>query len=175
MATAYPSAGGSWCSQATLAQMALPALRALALATQKQDIAGVVEAAQRLAGLGPGLTPSGDDTLAGFAAVIALLGAQLSTDAAPREHIAAAIAATARPRTTMLSATLLAHAAHGEVAEPLGDLLLALVQPGAEHETLFQAAARLLSLGATSGCDALLGVLLGLQALSDETCAENVY
>jgi hypothetical protein len=148
-----------------LATMALPPLGALARAARQCDGAGVVAATCELAGLGPGLTPAGDDALTGFAAVMALLGTQLSAGVIPGEHIATAIAATARPRTTALSATLLAHAGHGEVAEHLGDLLLALAQPAGETGAVRQAADRLLRFGATSGGDALLGVLLGLQAV----------
>src|SRR5438034_7292149 len=41
-----------------LSRMALPRLQMLALASWRQDIAGVENATRRLAGLGPGLTPS---------------------------------------------------------------------------------------------------------------------
>src|SRR5258708_5716695 len=49
-----------------LAKIALPLLRLLIDASRQQDIAGVEAAARGLAGLGPGLTPSGDDALGGF-------------------------------------------------------------------------------------------------------------
>jgi len=67
-----------------LARMALPKLRMLELASWRQDIAGVEEATRGLAGLGPGLTPSGDDALAGFTSIMALLSPQLSADGASR-------------------------------------------------------------------------------------------
>ena len=155
-----------------LTRLARPALQALMRAAQQQDGAGAAEAACGLACLGPGLTPSGDDALAGFAAVMALLGQQLGSDAVPRDHIAQAIAAIAGPRTTRLSAALLAHAARGEVAESLGTLLLALARPvenspcgPAQGPDLLRAADALLACGATSGADTLLGVIAGLQAL----------
>ncbi len=151
-----------------LARMALPALRMLALASWRRDSAGVAEATCGLAGLGPGLTPSGDDALAGFAAVMALLSPYLSTDAAARDDIAAIIARVARPRTTALSAVLLAHAARGEVAEHLGKLLLTLALPAEASEAVLHAANYVLSFGASSGGDTLLGMLLGLRALEGE-------
>jgi len=151
-----------------LARMALPKMQLLARAAWEQDIAGVEEATRGLAGLGPGLTPAGDDVLAGFAAVMALLSARISADGTSRSHVAEVIAAVARPRTTVLSGVLLEYAARGEVAEQLGEVLLALALPAEESEAVLQAAEKLLAFGGTSGGDTLLGVLFGLRALERE-------
>ena len=70
---------------------------------------------QRLAGLGEGLTPMGDDLLCGYAAGLVIWHG--------RRDEARAIAAAAAPRTTALSATLLRHAARGELPEPAHALL----------------------------------------------------
>ncbi len=148
-----------------LGQIALPRLQLLAGASWRRDSTGVEVAACGLAGLGPGLTPAGDDTLAGFASVMALLSSRLSADTYSREHIAEIIAAVARPKTTRLSAVLLTHAAHGEVAEHLGNLFLALSLPTEGSETVLHVARHLLAFGATSGGDTLLGILLGLRTL----------
>jgi Protein of unknown function (DUF2877) len=68
-----------------------------------------------LAGLGPGLTPAGDDLLAGYIAGLVLLHGQRKK--------AARLAEDAAARTGSLSATLLRHAALGEVPEPVHKLL----------------------------------------------------
>jgi hypothetical protein len=68
-----------------------------------------------LAGLGPGLTPAGDDVLAGYVAGLVLLHGQRKR--------ATRIAEEAAVRTNSLSATLLHHAALGEVPEPVHILL----------------------------------------------------
>jgi hypothetical protein len=156
---------GQSAPETPLAQMALPMLRLLARASWQQNTTEIAQAVRGLAGLGPGLTPSGDDVLAGFAAVMALLSPYLSIDAASREHIAAHIAAEAQARTTRLSAILLAHAARGEVAEHLGEMLLALASPPESSSIVLRAADRLLAFGETSGSDTLLGVLLALRTL----------
>ncbi len=148
-----------------LQRLALPKLRLLARASWQLDRAGIEAAAYGLAGLGPGLTPAGDDALAGFAAVMALLSPYLSADAVPRKHIAETLMTVARSRTTKLSVVLLAHASRGEVSEQLGQMLLALSLPIEQSEQVLQAALHLLAFGATSGSDTLLGVLLGLQTL----------
>jgi len=64
----------------------------------------------RLAGRGPGLTPAGDDILCGYVAGLFLFH--------DRRDEAAEIAVRAALRTTRLSATLLRHAALGELPEP---------------------------------------------------------
>lgn len=144
-----------------LAKIALPLLRLLVRASRQLDILGIEKAARGLAGLGPGLTPSGDDTLGGFVGVMALLSSQLGPD---RTQLATIITNAARPHTTILSAKLLAHAARGELAEHVGDLLMSLTLPIEASEVVLQAAEHVLAYGACSGGDTLLGLLLGLQA-----------
>jgi hypothetical protein len=68
-----------------------------------------------LAGQGAGLTPGGDDILAGYAAGLVLWHGRRSE--------AEAIADVAAPRTTLLSATLLRHAARAELPEAAHALL----------------------------------------------------
>src|SRR5258708_3094975 len=82
-----------------LSRMALPALRMLALASWRRDSAGVAEATRGLAGLGPGLTPSGDDALAGFAAVMTLLSPYLTPPPSPPHDIPPPLPTTPRPPT----------------------------------------------------------------------------
>ena len=159
-----------------VARKALPMLRLLMQATGARNRAAVERAACGLLGLGPGLTPSGDDVLAGFISVMVLLSSRLSVDEQSYEDVALWIAALAPSRTTQLSATLLHYAAHGEVAESLGDVLIALASPVEAAEAVMQAARGLLQFGATSGGDTLLGVLLGLKmVLPFATYADTVY
>jgi len=159
---------GQQLQETPLSRMAMPKLRLLAQASWRQNIAGIEEAVRGLAGLGPGLTPSGDDVLGGFAAIMALLSPQLSADSLPRKYIASTIAAVAKPRTTMLSAVLLEYASRGEVSEQFGTLLLTLSYPVEASETILDAADSVLAFGASSGSDTLLGILLGLRALEGE-------
>ncbi len=70
---------------------------------------------ERLAGRGEGLTPSGDDLLCGYVAGLTLFHG--------RAEEATSLAEAAAARTTHLSATLLRHAARGELPEPAHALL----------------------------------------------------
>lgn len=118
------------------------------------DEPGRMQAAMlRLLGLGPGLTPSGDDVLCGLLASWRILPARLGIPA-PEVQLPADF----RGRTTALSATLLAWAARGVVLEPLLDVLWNL---GDEQERL----EALLGIGHSSGSDMLTGVILAARAL----------
>jgi Protein of unknown function (DUF2877) len=96
------------------------------------------EAAAALIGLGPGLTPEGDDVVAATAAVVA---AGPWPAAEKDAWLRVALGPDLRARTTSLSATLLELAAAGQVAEPLQALL------GGRREAL----ARLLRIGHSTG------------------------
>ncbi len=107
----------------------------------------------RLAGLGCGLTPAGDDWLAGM-----LLWAWLAHPQ-PRE-VGAAVVAAAVPRTNALAAAFLRCAALGECDIAWQELLVALT---AEQPDGIEAAlASVLAHGATSGADRLAGFLYPL-------------
>ncbi len=122
------------------------------------DLGRVTAFASRLAGLGPGLTPAGDDWLAGW---LVGLRAAAAVNASPPplalDAVARAVVGSARPRTTRLSLAFLQAAANGAVAQPWHDLLAALAD--AEPTLLRHAAAEIMRYGATSGSDMLAGFL----------------
>jgi hypothetical protein len=122
------------------------AVRRASVALNDGDLVGTVS---QLAGLGPGLTPSGDDVLAG----ILVVGA-LTERFSPSELRAAADTA----RTHDISRSFLRWAANGHSIEPVHDLLSA-VAAGRPTDDAEQAVA---AIGATSGHDLLLGLRLAL-------------
>lgn len=105
-------------------------------------------AAAALVGRGEGLTPAGDDVLAGF-----LVAAHAYRLPAPD---ARAVAAGSRGRTTRLSAALLRHAVAGESVPELTDLLLAL---DGRHDVP-AATDALLRIGHSSGTALAMGALV---------------
>jgi hypothetical protein len=109
------------------------------------DLDGAVDA---LAGLGPGLTPAGDDTLAGL---LLILGAH---------DRAAAVAAADRARTNDIARAFLAWAARGQSIEPVHRLLVS-----ADAGVAAAALANVLAFGHSSGADLAFGLRLGLRAL----------
>jgi hypothetical protein len=116
------------------------------------DFEQLQKGAVGLAGLGTGLTPSGDDFLCG-----AMLWAWLTHPAL--ESFCHAIAQAAAPRTTTLSAAFLRAASRGECSAAWHALLAALGESAGEQITA--AAQGVLAHGATSGADILAGFLWG--------------
>jgi hypothetical protein len=108
-------------------------------------------AAQALAGRGAGLTPAGDDVLAGL-----LLVARMRAGPGVEARLVA-VAETAR--THDISRAFLAHAARGRSVAALHDLLDAAAADDAAGAQ--EARDRLARIGHTSGLDLAYGVLAG--------------
>lgn len=115
------------------------------------DLAGVVE---RLAGLGPGLTPAGDDALAG------LLFARRVHEGEEAEP--ALLSAAAGARTTEIAAAFLSWAARGQALSPAHNLITAAER--GDRDGCVAAGAALASIGETSGADFALGLTWALAA-----------
>lgn len=116
--------------------------------------AGDPDSVGALLGLGPGLTPLGDDVLCGW----------LATAVAHRhpalDDVRSTVLLEAPRRTTTLSATLLDCASRGEGVPEFHGLLSAVaIQDAAAVE---QSVDLLLGIGETSGAGLLLGALLAL-------------
>ncbi|MGP4025170.1 DUF2877 domain-containing protein [Actinomadura sp. 3N407] len=136
---------------------------ALARCCAAGDLAGAVEAAERIVGLGPGLTPSGDDILCGLLVSLRLVGDAVRhgrTAVWLADWLGAAVTADAGTRTTALAATLL----HCAAAGGAGAEVAAVLRCVAGHEPPTAAVRRLLAVGHTSGTDLALGVLAGCRA-----------
>lgn len=129
------------------------------IAADRRTAAG---AARRLIGLGPGLTPSGDDALAGIESALHVAGH-------PMAGFLAAALADVDERTTTVAAAMLRHAARGDAAERVHRLLDGLLGP--DVAAIAPAIAAATRWGATSGSDLLAGVLLGLDAATGTAAA----
>lgn len=134
--------------QASILQFSNSLARALAIA----DLPSSMMAAKRLAGSGIGLTPSGDDFIMG-----ALYAAWIIHPPETAARIAKEIATTAAPMTTSLSAAWLNAAAKGEAGILWHKLFDALIS--GETSTIEFHMSNILSIGATSGADALAGFI----------------
>lgn len=140
-----------------------PGPAALAAYCSAGDLAGTVEVAESLVGLGPGLTPSGDDVLAGLLLALRLLGGAIRGGTRAvwlADWLGAAVTCHAADRTTSVSATLLHCAARGQAAAEVATLLRAF----AGQEAAAPAMARLLAVGHTSGADLAWGLAAGCRA-----------
>ena len=142
-------------------------LRALVDALRQIDEPGAEDEAMALLGLGPGLTPSGDDALVGlFAAWLALDPPGLRHARGRGRSLLASLVAHAPERTTPISAELLYHLARGRLSDPLRRLLVALA--GDDESEVGAAAASVAAWGHTSGRDGIAGVVALLYATQTE-------
>jgi hypothetical protein len=113
---------------------------------------------RRLLGRGPGLTPTGDDVLAGALVGLSALGSPVAAT------LGDAVIAAAPDATTTVSVALLRHAVRGECIPQLADLLDAIAR---DVSGLPRAAGGLLAVGHCSGAGLLHGVLVALAIAHD--------
>jgi Protein of unknown function (DUF2877) len=136
---------------------ALPAdledrLASLTRVLETNRSADLQDAVTALLGLGAGLTPQGDDVLAGL-----LVGLAAASRARPLAHrLGAVVTGLATSRTTTLSAALLRDAADGFAVPALVDLVDGMHEVEPSHRTtgqrtLADVVLRLLAVGHTSG------------------------
>jgi Protein of unknown function (DUF2877) len=123
-------------------------------ALRSGDADAVPAAVDRLIGLGPGLTPLGDDVLAGAA-----LAQHAAGD--PQRHVLARAIAAGRDRTTAVSAALLDAATAGRSIPQAAEFVSALDG----RADLDEALSALLAVGSSSGAGLATGVALGVAAL----------
>ena len=142
-----------------LLHLATPGIAALARWLTADEQVAPGEAAALLIGLGPGLTPSGDDLLG---------GAMIALHALGRGDLATRLAdwalPLAREGTGAISAAHLACAASGEGSAALHDFLATLL--AADEAGIAEGVAALAAVGHSSGWDMLAGATLACAAFS---------
>lgn len=136
----------------------LDAARPVLLALREWARGGAFPDVSPVIGLGPGLTPAGDDALAGAMIAARQCGAPDLADS-----LAEAVLPIARTATGKISHAHLAAAADGEGAAAMHEALAAL----AADAPLEQALARLSAIGHSSGWDGLAGAAAVLAGLAD--------
>ncbi len=137
------------------------ALQAILSATAAYDAAGV-RGVDDLIGLGPGLTPAGDDLLTGY-----LAGLWCTARGKPQRLdfllALAELVISGSTRTNDISRTYLCLAARGLVSSLLLDLAAA-ISTRADSASVRACAEAALQVGHSSGMETVRGLLLGLAA-----------
>lgn len=133
----------------------------LSLALANKDLSSAQKVTSQLAGLGAGLTPAGDDFIMG-----ALYAVWIIHPLEAASVLAQNIASTAAPLTTSLSAAWLRSAGRGEAGVLWHQFFEASVGRVDNTTYLREAMDKILSVGETSGADALAGFFSTLSYLS---------
>jgi hypothetical protein len=141
-----------------VSQSGLPHIKSFVSAVRSKDFELMRQSAKNIVGLGPGLSPSGDDLLAGFMAGLRWTVNSFNGNVGRVDEINRTIAHVAKG-TTMLGEQLLTRAAAGEVNEAVEGLLEAIL--AGQVKNVKTATAKVLSIGETSGVDSIVGILLG--------------
>ncbi|MNO42581.1 hypothetical protein D3C76_327740 [compost metagenome] len=131
--------------------------QSLVLELQNKRISTAITYATSLIGLGPGLTPAGDDFLVGLFTVLNIENVRYF----PYKSFCEEVVLHAKALTNDISYMALAKAAVGQVRESISDLMEALFR-GSEEE-LISSLRRVLAIGSTSGTDIALGIIAGLE------------
>jgi hypothetical protein len=140
-----------------LAHMLSHTTRSLESALAGSDVGAVHAHGKRLIGLGPGLTPAGDDYLVGLATVCNLPGSPVR-DLRP---VLMTLVDDNRERTNDISYAAMAHATRGRVRESITELVAAMAR--SDRWAMERRGRQVIGIGATSGTDILAGMLAGLE------------
>ncbi len=136
-----------------------PRLPRLFAAVAAGEAAEAGEAAAAIAGCGIGLTPSSDDLLTGYMAMLhAMSAVGVLGNIAP---VAREIAGRAAQKTNRISGAFLLQSGEGYVSEDVLHLLR-LLYSDSDALQIKQAAMRVAAFGSTSGSDMLTGIVLAI-------------
>lgn len=122
----------------------------------RADLDAARAGAAAMVGLGPGLTPSGDDFLVGLFAILNIA----QSPCHPMRAICGDVVAIARTSTNAISVAALANAARGRVRQSIEALVRELID--GTPAGLRVALDRVLAIGATSGSEIVAGLVSGL-------------
>jgi hypothetical protein len=152
----------------SMSEKARPYIDALMWGIMSGDIEAVKRGAEPILGLGPGLTPSCDDFLAGLMLSINTAGVSLFRDEPNTVQFFSAISkeisTLAEGKTTIYSLSFLSEAALGEGPKTALDLIYAIITKSPER--VAEISKKLIGVGATSGADISIGIYFGIRFLS---------
>ena len=148
----FQSNAGSQLSQ----RISRPVMQ-LVTSTEQFDSQGSIHAAEKMIGLGPGVTPSGDDILIGFLAGLWSVAGRNQMHLSFIHSFSDALMQIVK-QTSEISRTYLYHATQGQFSSSLSNLAEAITT-GEDVEHATQEAMRV---GHSSGMDSVTGLLIGL-------------
>lgn len=125
-------------------------------AFMRDDEANILEASLKLIGLGPGLTPSGDDMILGILSVLNLK----NTPHEKYRYLYEQVIEHAYTQTNILSYFGLKRAYDGWIRQDITDFTIAMI----EKENIEKELEKILQIGSSSGQDIAYGILSLLEA-----------
>ena len=143
----------------TLVERAVQTVPVLIDATRHLQVDAAITAVRPLIGLGPGLTPSGDDFIVGYLAGLWSTAGSDSTRLRFMSSLGSWLSQAA-DGTNPISRTYMKSAVNGNVSEPIATVAQRIGQ-AKSMDGVREATRTALQVGNTSGSDGVLGLLLG--------------
>ncbi|MFZ5967569.1 MAG: DUF2877 domain-containing protein [Bacillota bacterium] len=125
-----------------------------------ENVQEMCQTVKKIVGFGPGLTPSGDDFLAGLMTAVVYCADYHQADVAGVQKNHEVMMKGSLKQTTRVSAEMLGFAAKGETSESNRKFLIDLFST-TENGDLISSIRNVLSVGETSGTDFLAGIYIG--------------
>lgn len=161
----------------SVAETARPHIERLMWGLFSGDLGAVTDNAGAILGLGPGLTPSCDDFLAGLLLSLGFAGKFFYRKGSGRapffKKAGDEILKLAKEKTTIYSLGLIEDARRGEGPLAATGLIKSLIAGSPEDAA--SAAKMLLGIGATTGADTAVGIYYGVRFLISMLEAEALY
>lgn len=148
-----------------IAQFAAPHISSLLQKIKMNQVEEINRYSNKIVGLGPGLTPSGDDMLIGLMISMIYISENINININV-DQINKNIISGIADRTTDISVEFLREAAIGRVNEPLSSLMENLLTSG--QGKIVKSIKKVFSLGSTSGVDTIFGVIIGSSLMMGE-------
>ena len=152
----------------TMSEKARPYIDALMWGILSGDIKTIKSSAGSILGLGPGLTPSCDDFIAGLILSLNTASTSLCRNEPKAveffEKMSEELAALAKEKTTIYSSWFISESAIGEGPKAALELIFSIISNSPEKVSAISK--ELISVGATSGADTAIGIYYGIRFLT---------
>jgi hypothetical protein len=142
-----------------VSQIALPHISSLLKAIKSSHTQEIKRNIESLVGLGPGLTPAGDDMLLGLMVSMLYLSENFKEKSIDVKKINEDIISVISGKTTTISEEFLREASVGNANEAVASLMECLLT--SKSGELENSIRKVLNVGGTSGTDTVFGVILG--------------
>jgi hypothetical protein len=143
----------------SVSNIAFPHILSLLKAIRSGHSQDIKRITKNLIGLGPGLTPAGDDMLLGLMISMLYFSENFNEVSVDVKKINKDIISNISGRTTIISEEFLIESSVGKVNEGVASLMENILT--SKNKDLENSVRKVLDLGGTSGADTVFGVILG--------------
>lgn len=161
----------------TVSEKARPYIDALMWGIFSGDLNTIKRSAEPIIGLGPGLTPSCDDFLAGLLMSLNIAGSVIFRSEPDTltffSDASNEISSLAKLKTTLYSQSFISEAAMGEGPKPAVDMVHSIITENPQE--VADRSKELVSIGSTSGTDIAIGIFYGIRFLTSRIELRDLY